>query len=91
MLWRLVEGMSKEQQKDLQPKIDKLLGDIEGIVPGTGRETAKTQLSGAGKYDKPVCSELCFHWKRWWKKEKTRGSFWNKSKIRSWQRKSKNC
>ena len=50
------KGMSKEQQKDLQPQIDKLLGDIEGIVPGTGRETAKTQLSGAGKYDKPVQS-----------------------------------
>jgi hypothetical protein len=50
------KGMSKEQQKDLQPQIDKLLGDIEGIVSGTARETAKTQLSGAGKYDKPVQS-----------------------------------
>jgi len=50
------KGMSKGQQKDLQPQIDKLLGDIEGIVPGTARETAKTQLSGAGKYDKPVQS-----------------------------------
>ena len=50
------KGMSKEQQKDLQPQIDKLLGDIEGVVSGTARETAKTQLSGAGKYDKPVQS-----------------------------------
>ena len=50
------KGMSKEQQKDLLPQLDKLRGDIEDLIPGTERETAKAQLSGAGKYDKPVDS-----------------------------------
>ena len=83
------KGMSKEQQKDLQPKIDKLLGDIEGIVPGTGRETAKTQLSGAGKYDKPVQSYVSTGRGGGRKKKPEEVSGTNQRK--SWQRKSKNC
>lgn len=50
------KGMTKEQQKDLLPQLDKLRGGIEELIPGTERETAKAQLSGAGKYDKPVDS-----------------------------------
>jgi len=50
------KGMSKEQQKDLLPQLDKLRGNIEDLIPGTERETAKAQLSGAGKYEKAVDS-----------------------------------
>ena len=49
-------GMSKEQQKDLLPQLDKLRGNIEDLIPGTERETAKAQLSGAGKYEKAIDS-----------------------------------
>jgi hypothetical protein len=52
------KGMSKEQQKDLLPQLDQLRGNIEDLIPGTERETAKAQLSGAGKYDKPVQSYI---------------------------------
>lgn len=50
------KGMSKEQQKDLLPQLDKLRGNIEDLIPGTERETAKAQLSGAGKYEKAIDS-----------------------------------
>lgn len=50
------KGMSKEQQKDLLPQLDKLRGSVEELIPGTERETAKAQLSGEGKYEKPVDS-----------------------------------
>jgi hypothetical protein len=50
------KGKSKEQQKDLLPQLDKLRGNIEDLIPGTERETAKAQLSGAGKYEKAVDS-----------------------------------
>lgn len=50
------KGMSKEQQKDLLPQLDNLRRDIEDLIPGTERETAKAQLSGAGKYEKAVDS-----------------------------------
>lgn len=52
------KGMSKEQQKDLLPQIDKIRGEIEKIVPGTERETGKEQLSGKGKYQQGVNSFL---------------------------------
>jgi hypothetical protein len=52
------KGMSKEQQKDLLPQIDKIRGEIEKIVPGTERETGKEQLSGKGKYQQSVNSFL---------------------------------
>lgn len=52
------KGMSKEQQKGLLPQLDKLRGDIEDLIPGTERETAKAQLSGAGKYEKAIDSFL---------------------------------
>ena len=38
------------------PQLDKLRGNIEDLIPGTERETAKAQLSGAGKYEKAVDS-----------------------------------
>jgi|LakMenE18May11ns_1017448.scaffolds.fasta_scaffold9911896_2 hypothetical protein len=50
------KGMSKEQQKDLLPQLDKLRGSVEELIPGTERETAKAQLSGVGKYEKAVDS-----------------------------------
>jgi hypothetical protein len=50
------KGMSKEQQKDLLPQLNKLRGNIEDLIPGTERETAKAQLSGAGKYEKAIDS-----------------------------------
>jgi len=50
------KGMSKGQQKDLLPQLDKLRGNIEDLIPGTERETAKAQLSGAGKYEKAIDS-----------------------------------
>lgn len=50
------KGMSKEQQKDLLPQLDKLRGNIDNLIPGTERETAKAQLSGIGKYEKAVDS-----------------------------------
>lgn len=50
------KGMSKEQQKDLLPQLDKLRGSVEELIPGTERETAKAQLSGIGKYEKAVDS-----------------------------------
>ena len=50
------KGMSKEQQKDLLPQLDKLRRNIEDLIPGTERETAKAQLSGAGKYEKAIDS-----------------------------------
>jgi len=52
------KGMSKEQQKDLLPQLDKLRGNIEDLIPGTERETAKAQLSGAGKFQKAIDSFL---------------------------------
>jgi hypothetical protein len=52
------KGMSKEQQKDLLPQLDKLRGNIENLIPGTERETAKAQLSGAGKFQKAIDSFL---------------------------------
>ena len=52
------KGMSKEQQKDLLPQLDQLRGNIEELIPGTERETAKAQLSGAGKYEKAIDSFL---------------------------------
>lgn len=52
------KGMSKEQQKDLLPKIDSIRGEIEKMVPGTERETGKEQLSGKGKYQQGVQSFL---------------------------------
>ena len=36
--------------------MDKLRGNIEDLIPGTERETAKAQLSGAGKYEKAIDS-----------------------------------
>lgn len=50
------KGMSKEQQKDLLPQLDQLRGNIEELIPGTERETAKAQLSGAGKFQKAIDS-----------------------------------
>lgn len=50
------KGMTKEQQKDLLPQLDKLRGSVEELIPGTERETAKAQLSGVGKYEKAVDS-----------------------------------
>ena len=50
------KGMSKEQQKDLLPQLNKLRSNIEDLIPGTERETAKAQLSGAGKYEKAIDS-----------------------------------
>ena len=52
------KGMSKEQQKDLLPQLDKLRGNIEELIPGTEKETAKAQLSGEGKYEKAIDSFL---------------------------------
>jgi len=52
------KGMSKDQQKDLLPQLDKLRGNIEDLIPGTERETAKAQLSGAGKFQKAIDSFL---------------------------------
>jgi hypothetical protein len=52
------KGMGKEQQKDLLPQLDKLRGNIENLIPGTERETAKAQLSGAGKFQKAIDSFL---------------------------------
>lgn len=52
------KGMSKEQQKKLLPQLDKLRGNIEDLIPGTERETAKAQLSGAGKFQKAIDSFL---------------------------------
>ena len=50
------KGMDKEKQKDLLPELDRLRGEIERIIPGTERETAKEQLSGKGKYERGVDS-----------------------------------
>jgi hypothetical protein len=52
------KGMSKEQQKDLLPELDRLRGEVEKIIPGTERETAKEQLSGEGKYGRGIDSFL---------------------------------
>jgi len=68
------KGMSKEQQKDLLPQLDQLRGNIEDLIPGTERETAKAQLSGAGKFQKAIDSFLSTG-RGWWKKEKTRRWF----------------
>ena len=50
------KGMSKEQQRDLLPQLDQLRGNVEDLIPGTERETAKAQLSGAGKFQKAIDS-----------------------------------
>jgi len=50
------KGMSKDQQRDLLPQLDQLRGNIEDLIPGTERETAKAQLSGAGKFQKAIDS-----------------------------------
>jgi hypothetical protein len=50
------KGMSKEQQRDLLPLLDQLRGNVEDLIPGTERETAKAQLSGAGKFQKAIDS-----------------------------------
>lgn len=52
------KGMSKEQQKNLLPQLDSLRKNIEDLIPGTERETAKAQLSGAGKFQKAIDSFL---------------------------------
>lgn len=52
------KGMGKEQQKDLLPELDRLRGEVERIIPGTERETAKEQLSGKGKYGRGIDSFL---------------------------------
>lgn len=52
------KGMSKEKQRDLLPELDRLRGEIERIIPGTERETAKEQLSGEGKYGRGIDSFL---------------------------------
>ena len=46
----------KRAAKRFTPQLDKLRGNIEDLVPGTERETAKAQLSGPGKYEKAVDS-----------------------------------
>ena len=50
------KGMSKDQQRDLLPQLDQLRGNVEDLIPGTERETAKAQLSGAGKFQKAIDS-----------------------------------
>jgi len=52
------KGMDKERQKDLLPELDRLRGEVERIIPGTERETAKEQLSGKGKYGRGIDSFL---------------------------------
>lgn len=46
----IMRGSKGQSQKDLLPQVQKLHGDLEGLIPGVSKEVGIEQLTGKGKY-----------------------------------------